>query len=75
MFSHGLCRGYLAPEYAIRGHLNRKADVYSFGVLVMEIISGRCNTNRKLPAEERYLLEKVRVFFFLLFLSFLGLKT
>ncbi|KAI3441481.1 Protein kinase domain-containing protein [Psidium guajava] len=50
--------GYLAPEYAIRGHLNRKADVYSFGVLVMEILSGRCNTNRKLPAEERYLLEK-----------------
>lgn len=50
--------GYLAPEYAIRGHLNRKADVYSFGVLVTEIVSGRSNTNRKLPAEERYLLEK-----------------
>lgn len=50
--------GYLAPEYAIRGHLNRKADVYSFGVLVTEIVSGRSNTNRKLPAEDRYLLEK-----------------
>ncbi|CAN1258014.1 Cold-responsive protein kinase 1 [Linum perenne] len=33
--------GYLAPEYAISGHLTRKLDVYSFGVLLLEIISGR----------------------------------
>ncbi|XP_030445003.1 cold-responsive protein kinase 1-like [Syzygium oleosum] len=49
--------GYLAPEYAMRGQLTNKADIYSFGVLLLEIVSGRCNTNRKLPAEERYLLE------------------
>ncbi|KAF1885234.1 hypothetical protein Lal_00029123 [Lupinus albus] len=29
--------GYLAPEYAIRGQLTRKADIYSFGVLLVEI--------------------------------------
>ncbi|CAA7394064.1 unnamed protein product [Spirodela intermedia] len=40
--------GYLAPEYAISGRLTRKADVYSFGVLLLEIISGRSNTNTKL---------------------------
>ncbi|XP_059444587.1 cold-responsive protein kinase 1 isoform X1 [Corylus avellana] len=50
--------GYLAPEYAIRGQLTRKADVYSFGVLLMEIVSGRCNTNTRLPIEEQYLLER-----------------
>ncbi|XP_031281394.1 cold-responsive protein kinase 1 [Pistacia vera] len=50
--------GYLAPEYAIRGQLTRKADIYSFGVLVVEIVSGRCNTNMRLPIEEQYLLEQ-----------------
>lgn len=35
--------GYLAPEYALLGQLTKKADVYSFGVLVLEIISGRSN--------------------------------
>ncbi|KAL2320130.1 hypothetical protein Fmac_029099 [Flemingia macrophylla] len=35
--------GYMAPEYLIRGQLTDKADVYSFGVLVLEIVSGRRN--------------------------------
>ncbi|CAI0455135.1 unnamed protein product [Linum tenue] len=36
--------GYMAPEYLVRGQLTEKADVYSFGVLVLEIVSGkRCN--------------------------------
>ncbi|XP_054816148.1 cold-responsive protein kinase 1-like isoform X1 [Prosopis cineraria] len=50
--------GYLAPEYAIRNQVTRRSDVYSFGVLLLEIVSGRCNTNRRLPAEEHYLLPK-----------------
>ncbi|XP_054811420.1 cold-responsive protein kinase 1-like [Prosopis cineraria] len=50
--------GYLAPEYAIGGKLTRKADVYSFGVLLVEIVSGRCNTNTQLPIEEQYILER-----------------
>ncbi|KAE8653173.1 putative serine/threonine-protein kinase [Cucumis sativus] len=49
--------GYTAPEYAIRGELSEKADVYSFGVLVLEIISGRKNTNLSLPTEMQYLPE------------------
>ncbi|XWS19574.1 hypothetical protein CRYUN_Cryun31cG0027300 [Craigia yunnanensis] len=36
--------GYLAPEYALGGQLTMKADVYSFGVLVLEIISGRSSS-------------------------------
>ena len=33
----------MAPEYVIRGVLTEKADVYSFGVLVMEVVSGKRN--------------------------------
>ncbi len=35
------CRGYMSPEYASFGQLSTKVDVYSFGVLLLEIISGR----------------------------------
>ncbi|XP_011074389.1 probable serine/threonine-protein kinase At1g01540 [Sesamum indicum] len=33
--------GYVAPEYASTGMLNERNDVYSFGILIMEIITGR----------------------------------
>ncbi|KAA8548130.1 hypothetical protein F0562_004609 [Nyssa sinensis] len=35
--------GYMAPEYLVRGQLTEKADVYSFGILVLEIVCGRKN--------------------------------
>ncbi|KAJ4915970.1 Protein kinase superfamily protein [Raphanus sativus] len=50
--------GYLAPEYAVRGQLTRKADIYSYGVLLMEIVSARSNKNTRLPTEYQYLLER-----------------
>lgn len=37
--------GYMAPEYIVRGKLTEKADVYSFGVLVIEVICGAKNTD------------------------------
>lgn len=49
--------GYTAPEYAIRGELSEKADIYSFGVLVLEIISCRKNTDLTLQSEMQYLPE------------------
>ncbi|XWS09904.1 hypothetical protein CRYUN_Cryun39dG0029700 [Craigia yunnanensis] len=35
--------GYMAPEYAIDGLYSIKSDVFSFGVLVLEIVSGKSN--------------------------------
>ncbi|MQM22503.1 hypothetical protein Taro_055556 [Colocasia esculenta] len=35
--------GYMAPEYAMRGRFSNKSDVFSFGVLVLEILTGQRN--------------------------------
>jgi len=34
----------MAPEYAMHGYLTDKADVYSFGIVALEIVSGKRNT-------------------------------
>ncbi|OVA16231.1 Protein kinase domain [Macleaya cordata] len=49
--------GYLAPEYALRGHLTEKVDVFGFGVVALEILSGRPNSNTRLEPDKMYLLE------------------
>ncbi|XP_020155796.2 cysteine-rich receptor-like protein kinase 6 isoform X1 [Aegilops tauschii subsp. strangulata] len=33
--------GYMAPEYAMRGHYSIKSDVFSFGILMLEFVTGR----------------------------------
>ncbi|XP_008663598.1 probable LRR receptor-like serine/threonine-protein kinase At1g56140 isoform X4 [Zea mays] len=35
--------GYLSPEYAMRGHMTEKVDIFAFGVVMLEIIAGRPN--------------------------------
>ncbi|CAN1182849.1 Cysteine-rich receptor-like protein kinase 42 [Linum perenne] len=53
--------GYMAPEYLVRGQLTEKADVYSFGVLVLEIVCGkRCNA---VIGESNSLLQAVWLFY------------
>ncbi|XP_040967824.1 probable LRR receptor-like serine/threonine-protein kinase At1g56140 [Gossypium hirsutum] len=49
--------GYLAPEYAMRGHLTEKTDVFAFGVVCLEIVSGRPNADSGLEEQQMYLLE------------------
>lgn len=49
--------GYVAPEYASTGMLNERSDVYSFGILIMEIISGRNPVDYSRPPEEVNLVE------------------
>jgi serine/threonine protein kinase len=50
--------GYTAPEYAIHGQLSEKVDTYSFGVVVLEILSGRKSNDTRLEPETQYLLER-----------------
>ncbi|GLJ51900.1 hypothetical protein SUGI_1102550 [Cryptomeria japonica] len=52
--------GYTAPEYASHGQLTEKADTYSFGVVVLEIVSGRKSIDLKQQPDMEYLLQWVR---------------
>jgi len=36
--------GYMSPEYAVHGFFSTKSDVFSFGVILLEIVSGRKST-------------------------------
>jgi serine/threonine protein kinase len=45
----------MAPEYAMHGYLTDKVDVYSFGIVMLEIISGT-NNSVSHPQEECFSL-------------------
>ncbi|CAI0375548.1 unnamed protein product [Linum tenue] len=48
--------GYMSPEYAIEGVFSVKSDIFSFGVLVLEIITGKRNRGFQHPDHELNLL-------------------
>ncbi|XP_028187854.1 cysteine-rich receptor-like protein kinase 2 isoform X2 [Glycine soja] len=52
--------GYTAPEYVLQGQLSEKADTYSYGIVVLEIISGQKSTDVKVDddGDEEYLLRR-----------------
>ncbi|XP_043694462.1 cold-responsive protein kinase 1-like [Telopea speciosissima] len=50
--------GYTSPEYALHGQLSEKVDTYSYGVVVLEIISGRKSNDFQLEPATQYLLER-----------------
>jgi serine/threonine protein kinase len=35
-----LCRGYLAPEFYVHEQMSFKSDIYSLGVIIIEILTG-----------------------------------
>lgn len=62
--------GYTAPEYQESGKLSTKADVYSFGAVLLELITG-CMVSDKIPGQ-KCLIERVRttrIYFFMLYRS------
>ncbi|MBA0696918.1 hypothetical protein Goari_003436 [Gossypium aridum] len=52
--------GYAAPEYIQTGRLTAKSDVWSYGVFLYELITGRRPLDRNRPKAEQKLLEWVR---------------
>ena len=54
-----ICSGYMAPEYAMTGQFSVKSDVFSFGVLILEIVSSRKITCLHNGEDREYLLSYV----------------
>ncbi|GJN37708.1 hypothetical protein PR202_gb26689 [Eleusine coracana subsp. coracana] len=54
--------GYLAPEYASSGKLTERSDVFSFGVVLLELITGRKPVDASKPLGDESLVEWARPF-------------
>ncbi|XP_024018402.1 receptor-like serine/threonine-protein kinase ALE2 isoform X2 [Morus notabilis] len=52
--------GYVAPEYAMTGHLLVKSDVYSYGVVLLELLSGRKPVDMSQPQGQENLVTWAR---------------
>ncbi|KAG4961301.1 hypothetical protein AAZX31_13G311800 [Glycine max] len=55
--------GYCAPDYAMTGQLTFKSDIYSFGVVLLEIITGRKAIDNTKPAKEQNLVSWAKSLF------------
>ncbi|PON61641.1 Serine/threonine protein kinase [Trema orientale] len=55
-------QGYAAPEYIMTGHLTTKSDVYGYGVVLLELLTGKRSIDRNRPNREQSLVAWARPF-------------
>ncbi|XP_039059998.1 serine/threonine-protein kinase RIPK-like [Hibiscus syriacus] len=53
-------QGYAAPEYVMTGHLTAMSDVYSYGVVLLELLTGRRSVDKSRCPREKNLVEWAR---------------
>jgi serine/threonine protein kinase len=68
-----ICSGYMPPEYVRYGRFSLKSDVFSFGVLVLEIVSGTKISSFRKGESEEGLISYVSTIIFV-YISFLPQK-
>lgn len=53
-------KGYMAPEYLYRGEISTRSDIYSLGLVIMEIITGKNSSSSDKDMSARDFVDKVR---------------
>jgi disease resistance protein RPM1 len=51
---------YMSPEYLYRGEISTQSDIYSLGLVIMEIVTGQKNTPRRNDPSARQFIDNVR---------------